>query len=558
VTTLAGRYELGRELGSGGMAKVFLGTDTRLNRQVAVKVLSPVFAQDEAFVARFRREAQAAARLNHPDIVSVFDSGSINDVHYIVMEYVQGKTLAEVIATDGKLLPERAAQIAEEVAAALSAAHTQGIVHRDIKPANIMITTSGQVKVMDFGIAHIEADGATQAQTKAVVGTAAYLSPEQAQGAPMDARSDIYSLGIVLFQMLTGRVPFTGDNATAVAVQHVQQQPPAPSAINPSVPPAYDYVVGRALEKNPASRYQSANEMLRDLERVRLGEAVVPSAGATQVLPPSAGVAPPEESPIPDSSGTRWGIGILIGLIVVAFLVGAFLLGRNILSGGDEPSPSPSAGAQTAQVPNLLNLTRLEAEQRIRDEGFTIGDERFKPSSETNPGRVFRQSPSALMDAPKGSAIDIWIAEEASPTASPSAATAGVPSVVGMTQSKAEKTLTDAGFALGTPTEESSDTVPEGKVIRQDPRAGAQFATGTAVDIWVSTGSGTVAVPPLACLSTGKALNQLQALGLDMQIVDPPSPNSACPQSNKVGSQDTPAGTQVPLGTVIDVHRSGP
>src|SRR5439155_2992525 len=261
---LGGRYELEGELGSGGMATVYLGRDNVLGRTVAVKVLAPNYARDQAFVARFRREAQAAARMNHPGVVNVFDTGSDDGTHFIVMEYVQGRTLADVLKTDGRLMPDRAAEIGEAVAGALTFAHAQGIVHRDIKPANIMITTGGQVKVMDFGIARAITAGDTLTQTATVLGTATYLSPEQAQGEPVDARSDLYSLGVVLYEMLTGQPPFAGDSAVSVAYKHVREDPTLPSRLNPEVPSGLEAVTMKCLAKNPDNRYQSADEVRAD------------------------------------------------------------------------------------------------------------------------------------------------------------------------------------------------------------------------------------------------------------------------------------------------------
>src|ERR687891_2165023 len=255
------------------MAKVFRGTDQVLGRTVAIKVLSPQFTDDAQFVARFRREAQSAAALNHPNIVGVFDTGSQGDVHYIVMEYVEGRTLRDVIRNEGPLLPQRAVEIADAVAKALEPAHQAGMVHRDIKPGNIMLTSDGEVKVMDFGIARTST-GDTLTQTAAVLGTASYLSPEQAQGHPVDVRSDIYSLGCVLYEMVAGRPPFPGDSPVTVASKHVLEQPTPPSQINQDVSPDLDAVILRALAKNPANRYQSATEMREDLERVKRGQPV--------------------------------------------------------------------------------------------------------------------------------------------------------------------------------------------------------------------------------------------------------------------------------------------
>ena len=284
VPARLGMYQLGATLGQGGMAQVYRGTDTVLGRVVAIKVLAPQYAKDQAFVERFRREAQAAARLNHPGVVSVYDTGSDQGIHYIVMEYVDGRTLHEVLRSEGRLQPERAAEVLAQVAEALSFAHHAGIVHRDVKPANIMIGRGGEVKVMDFGIARAVASTATLTATATVLGTASYLSPEQAQGEAVDHRSDIYSLGVVAYECLVGEPPFVADTPVAVAYKHVREDPVLPTALVPEVGEDLQAVVMKALAKNPANRYATAEEMKEDLERVRRGEPV----DATPVLAPEA------------------------------------------------------------------------------------------------------------------------------------------------------------------------------------------------------------------------------------------------------------------------------
>src|SRR5438093_2069009 len=285
---LADRYELSDRLGSGGMAEVHLGRRRVLGRTIAIKTLLTQFSSDPSFIARFRREAQSAASLNHPQIVRVYDTGSHDGTHYIVMEYIEGRTLRDIIREEGPLLPERAAEIAADVCAALSFAHQHGIVHRDVKPANIMLTKAGSVKVTDFGIARAMT-GDTVTQTAAVLGTAQYFSPEQAQAAPVDARSDIYSLGVVLYEMLTRQVPFTGSSPVAIAYKHVKEAPVLPSRLNPDVPPALEAIVMKAMAKNPDNRYQSAQEMREDLLRALHGRPVE----ATPVLSDSTGMISP-------------------------------------------------------------------------------------------------------------------------------------------------------------------------------------------------------------------------------------------------------------------------
>src|SRR5437764_3838068 len=277
---LGGRYQLGEVLGYGGMAEVHRGRDVRMGREVAIKLLRPDLARDPSFQGRFRREAQAAAALSHPAIVAVYDTGE--DHHdgvvtpYIVMEYVEGRTLRDVLASEGRLLPQRALEITAQICAALEQAHRAGIVHRDIKPANVMLTSTGEVKVMDFGIARaVTGSSSTMTQTAAVIGTAHYLSPEQARGEHVDARSDIYSTGCLLYELVTGAPPFSGDTPVAVAYQHVREDPIPPSAYDQSMPPQVDAVVLKAMAKNPINRYQSADEMREDLLRAAAGEPVL-------------------------------------------------------------------------------------------------------------------------------------------------------------------------------------------------------------------------------------------------------------------------------------------
>ena len=281
-SVLGGRYRVEARIGSGGMGEVYRGVDTVLDRTVAIKVLLPQFARDANFVDRFRREAQAAARLNHPNLVGIYDSGADGETQFIVMEFIQGRTLDDFMSAGGRFTVPHAVEVAEKICDALAYAHVAGVIHRDIKPANVMVTRKGEVKVMDFGIARIVAGPQTAPQTSAVLGTAAYISPEQAQGQPVDGRSDIYSLGAVLYEMLTGRPPFTGDSPVAVAYKQVNESPVLPSIANPEVTPLLDAVLMRALAKNPANRYQTADEFRADLERARLGQDVL----ATPLMPP--------------------------------------------------------------------------------------------------------------------------------------------------------------------------------------------------------------------------------------------------------------------------------
>jgi eukaryotic-like serine/threonine-protein kinase len=364
---LLGRYEVGRLLGAGGMAEVYEGHDRLLARRVAIKILLSQYAHDPAFLARFRREAQAAASLSHPNIVGVYDTGSEGDTWFIVMEYVDGRTLKDIIRAEGALYWARAAEVAADVAGALAVAHARGIVHRDVKPANVMLTTEGKVKVMDFGIARATAVPSIT-QTSAVVGTAQYIAPEQAQGLEVDARTDVYALGCCLYEMITGQVPFTGPTPVAIAYRHVREDPTPPRALNPDVPVPLERVCLKAMAKRPEDRYQTAAELQRDLERVRVGEPVtvagplasqqttqaLGAAGygeaATTVLGGGSNVAGSRAARYADGvpeqrrGSVGWVVAAILALLVVGFV--AFLITRAVTS------PTTSPGTTVTQSTN--------------------------------------------------------------------------------------------------------------------------------------------------------------------------------------------------------------
>jgi eukaryotic-like serine/threonine-protein kinase len=543
-SVLGERYRLEASIGSGGMAQVFRGQDTTLDRQVAIKILAPQFARDPSFVERFRREAQAAARLNHPNIVNVYDTGVDGDTNYIVMEYVEGRTLAEYLARGGTLASRKAAEIAEKVAEALAAAHAQGVIHRDIKPANIMVTRDGRVKVMDFGIARLVAGPDTVEQTAAVLGTAAYLSPEQAQGQTVDARSDLYSLGIVLYEMVTGKPPFTGDSAMAVAYKHVQETPLPPSSLNADVPPRLDAVVMRALAKNPANRYQSAGEFRDDLMRVIAGQEVeatplLPAgAGATQVIsrPPPTAMMPPTQ---PDEGRKTW-MWVLIGALILLILGGgAYLLAQSLL--GDEPA--------SVTVPNVVGLPFEQASARLTALNLEVAEpvEEVPVDPDVEPGTVLEQAPLADALVEEGATVTLTIAK--APRTFP------VPDLTGMTLEEAQITLEDANLTLGDQATEASD-VPEGEIIRQEPAADKEVPKDTPVDVVVSSGPEitTVSVPDVSCLSFGQAKAQLVSAGLQINEDGTAPPNPLCSNPNKIAAQDPPAGTQVQTGSTVNVY----
>jgi eukaryotic-like serine/threonine-protein kinase len=351
VRVLNGRYEIDSRLGEGGMATVFGGSDRVLGRKVAVKVLARQYARDRTSVERFRREAQAAAGLNHPNVVSVFDTGSDDGVHYIVMEHVEGRTLADIIREEGALPPARAAEIAVDVCRALSSAHEKGMVHRDVKPGNVLLTPDGGVKVADFGIARV-ASGEPLTATGSVMGTASYLSPEQARGASIDARSDIYSLGCVLYEMLTGQTPFAGDTPVSIAYKHVEEQPTAPTLVNPAVPEGLEAVVTKAMAKDPADRFQSATQMARDLREAAPAASaepaeVMPTGERTAILPVSPeGPASTAPLPLPASREQRrrwWPFAAAATGLAALGVVLALTVGRESPLPTASPTPPPSS-----------------------------------------------------------------------------------------------------------------------------------------------------------------------------------------------------------------------
>jgi len=538
---LGERYQLEEELGSGGMATVYRGTDRVLGRTVAVKVLAPNYARDQAFVARFRREAQAAARMNHPGVVNVYDTGSDDGTHFIVMEYVQGRTLAEILKTEGRLMPDRAAEIGEDVAAALTFAHQQGIVHRDIKPANIMITTTGDVKVMDFGIARAITSGDTLTQTATVLGTATYLSPEQAQGEPVDARSDIYSLGVVLYEMFTGQPPFAGDSAVSVAYKHVREEPTLPTQLDSTIPVGLEAVTLKALAKNPANRYQSAEELRADLHRARSGERVL----ATPVLPVDKTAAMTQQARpttvMPataddEGSGRRTLAWILIGLLIAGGLAALFYFVYKSI-----------VGTETKQVtvPAVVGFTEAQATSVLQNAGFKVTSEK-KNSQKVPQGNVISQDPEGTTKADEGSTVTITVSNGPPQVV--------VPNLQGKTPDEASSALEAVGLVLGTTTTKSS-TKPDGTVFAQDPPPDEKVAKGSPVNITISGGPAQVAVPDVVCESLSQAQADIAARNLESSIGGTQL-NLQCPDPNKVAAQDPRGGTLVDRGSTVQLFPS--
>ncbi|HET6776245.1 MAG TPA: Stk1 family PASTA domain-containing Ser/Thr kinase [Actinomycetota bacterium] len=538
-TLLGGRYLVESELGRGGMATVFKGTDTVLGRPVAVKVLSPQYSGDANFVTRFRREAQAAARLNHPNLVSVYDTGTDDGIHFIVMEYVEAKTLADYLAGGGRIMPERSIEIAEAVCVALSVAHAHGIIHRDIKPANIMITSKGDVKVTDFGIARVISGADTLAQTAAVLGTASYLSPEQAQSQPVDERSDIYSLGVALYEMVTGRPPFSGDSPVMVASKHVLEQPTPPSKLNADVSPELEAVIMKAMAKNPDNRYQDADEMRADLERARLGQGVQ----ATPILPESARtqrIAPtgPPTAVLPpvapgDGGRRRWWIPALIILLILAVLGGGlYLLASSRLS----------TNTDSVKVPDVLGFTEEAAKRTLGDAGFDVKTDFQVTTDQAKIGEVIEQSPDPESFLQEGETVTITVGKRP--------AQVEVPNLTGLTQEQAVTALEEAHLTPGTPTTQPSEE-PEGTVVSQNPLPGEKVDKNSTVDIVLSEGPTEATVPDVVCESLGKAESELERAGFQVEISDETEFNVDCPKDGQVAVQDPPANSPASEGETV-------
>jgi serine/threonine protein kinase/beta-lactam-binding protein with PASTA domain len=569
---LGGRYEVGALLGRGGMAEVHVARDTRLGRNVAVKLLRSDLARDPSFQARFRREAQAAAGLNHPSIVTVYDTGAEQttephggrvDLPWIVMEYVEGRTLRDMLRTDHPLAIEECLSITEGVLAALEYSHRMGIVHRDIKPANVMITPAGEVKVMDFGIARAVSDSsATLTQTSAVMGTAQYLSPEQARGEQVDSRSDLYSAGCLLYEILTGRPPFTGDAPVAVAYQHVSEQPRPPSALAPQIPPAVDHVVLMALSKDREHRYQTAGDFADDLRRAVEGRPLRGASFATQkfeAAPPTAATRlVPAVAPVPVSPSTgalphvgdgdppyeeeparrRWPWVLLVVLLLLGIGgVGWALSDRGSGGSGD---PTTTSTPAAVPVPDLVNSTQADAEAQLEAVGLTASVTQAADDT-VAAGNVISTDPQSGVPVAAGTVVALTV------STGPDALE--VPDVTGRTQEQARAQLTAAGFTVGDVSTQDDPSVDRGEVISTDPAAGSSQPKGTAIAITVA--SGQVTVPDVTGKSLDDAVAQLRGLGFTTNSATATAATDADPGT--VVSQDLSPDTKVDVGSPINL-----
>jgi beta-lactam-binding protein with PASTA domain len=563
---LAGRYAVGELIGRGGMAEVHIGHDTRLGRTVAIKVLRSDLARDPSFLARFRREAQAAASLNHPAIVAVYDtgedlvteaSGVVAHVPFIVMEYVEGHTVRDILR-DGNAVPiDEAVEITAGVLSALEYSHHAGIVHRDIKPANVMLTPTGAIKVMDFGIARAVADSAaTMTQTQAVIGTAQYLSPEQARGEQVDARSDLYSTGCLLFELLTGRPPFIGDSPVAVAYQHVREAAPTPSSFAADVPETLDRITLKALAKDRDDRYSSAAEFRADLESAARGGRVsappvsafavgaLASGPATQVMAPASAasaatqIVPAGGSPwaptTPGSTGVRpqsyrtddeepprkrWLLWTLVAIAVLAIGGMVALLAANA---------NKTQVPETVNVPTVANLTEAEAKSKLAAADLTF-DRQAEASATVAAGNVTRTDPVEGTPVAKKSNVKVWI--------STGPDSVKLTDLSGLTQDQARSQLKDLGLTVGNVTPVDDPAQPQGKVISTTPPAGSPVPAGSAVNLSIS--SGNVQLPDLVGKSRTEAQGILTTLHLTGSFTNVESSDKT---PDSVLAQDRPPG----------------
>jgi eukaryotic-like serine/threonine-protein kinase len=557
-TLFDGRYRIVRKLGSGGMANVYLAEDEELGRRVAIKILNDRYANDDAFIERFRREAKSAASLSHPNIVSIYDRGEAEGTYYIAMEVIEGRSLKELILTRGPLPIVEAVHYARQILQALRFAHRHGIIHRDIKPHNNLIGEQG-LKVTDFGIARYGPSQMTEAGS--IMGTAQYLSPEQARGAPVTASSDLYSVGIVLYEMLTGRVPFTGDSAIEIAMKHLNEWPNAPSKLRPEIPEEIDHIVLRALAKAPEDRYQSAEEFIEDLERVEAGLPVSPetseaatalltvapigastevlSSDATRVTAPRP-YAPPRRPPTPpvypryEEPPQRKRRRVGPWLLVLALLAAAALAGWYVYT-----QIQDQLADSTVPVPLVEGLRQDNAERIIEEAGLVVKVIEG-PDDEVRAGFVADQDPEAGTEISDGGQVTIFVSTGPRKTI--------VPDVIGLKYDDAIKLLRDAG--LDWRRRDVFSDRRAGRVVGQEPESGEEVVEGTVVLLRVSKGVETVTVPDVLQQSEASARAELQQAGFEVQVIQAPSDSTT---EGLVSDQAPDPGEKAKKGSTVQI-----
>ncbi|HIV79787.1 MAG TPA: Stk1 family PASTA domain-containing Ser/Thr kinase [Candidatus Avanaerovorax faecigallinarum] len=557
---LAGRYELVEKIGEGGMAVVYKGRDRLLNRYIAVKILRPEFTKDAQFIESFNRESQAAAGLQHPNIVGVYDVGAEGSIHFIVMELVDGRPLSDIIAEKGPLNYKTAIEIAKQVASALSLAHKHNIVHRDVKPHNIMITTDGMAKLTDFGIARAVSSSTMVAETSKVIGSVHYFSPEQARGSYVDERSDIYSLGIVLYEMLTGKVPFDGENPVQVALMHINNEMTPPSKLVAGIPPALEQIVMKATDKYQSNRYATADEMLSDLSNLefissRVGDSVFAGAGksSTMVNIPvrtednndeelakivgESGKTQKKSAKKNSSEGGGKGKKIAIGIVAAVVVIAAVVGGMYALGF--------IGGKADVEIPSVIDMTYEEAKDELEAAGLKIEMGEEVETEDKEPGVVVSQSPKEGVKVKEGTTVTVDI--------SISAEGELVPNLLGEVYDKStvEKILEEHGFTLGTVTEDYSAEYEKGYIMGQDPGPGTEADKDTAVNIVVSQGKAKPKMPLLLGLTVDQAEAALADQGLVLGI--PKYAESNLYEPGQVMEQQYPQGTELDAGTTVDI-----
>ncbi len=561
------RYEVLSKLGSGGMADVFLATDRLLDRQVALKILSSRYANDEQFIERFRREASSAASLNHPNIVQIYDRGEAEGTYYIAMEYLPGRTLKEIILKYAPLSAELVISVSTQILEGLRFAHRRDVIHRDIKPQNIIVDNEGRVKVTDFGIARA-GSASTMTEAGSIMGTAHYLSPEQAQGRPVEAASDLYSLGVLMFEMATGTLPFDGDNPVTLAMSHVHDQPPQPRSLVPTIPENLEAVILRSLGKQPTDRYLTAQAFLEDLRAAQEGKPILPPAAyveqPTNVMAASAAVAVGaaaamqstqvrrndpaavmNQPPLPGAYGEDpryreeprhqrnvwpW---ILVLILIIALGAGAYAI---FSSWG-------STSSDLVVVPSVLGLSEDDAAEVLEMTGFKMKVEGEQASADVEAGLVARQDPEEGTKQTDGETISVWL--------SSGEGMVQVPDVVGKTQIEAAQELGALGLVVVDKEEASTDKDP-GTVLRQNPEPGKEVKAGSKVTIVVAIQANTVQVPLLIGRNQDAAVLLVEGLGLTPRVEEVDSTEVG----GTVVDQDPPGGEQVEPGAVVTIYVS--
>ena len=550
---LAGRYELIEKIGEGGMAIVYKAKCRLLNRYVAIKILRPEFTKDEQFVENFRRESQAAAGLSHPNIVSVYDVGQEGNIHFIVMELVEGKTLSKLIEEKGRLDYKEAINITRQVASALSLAHKNQIVHRDIKPHNILITNTGVAKLADFGIAKAVSASTIIGGNNKVMGSVHYFSPEQARGAYVDERSDIYSLGIVLYEMLTGKVPFDGDNPISIALMHINDPMPPVSAEVPGIPPQLEKIIMKATDKYQTNRYRTADEMIEDLDNIEfitkvMGQKAFTIAGEEEKEQPAVSVHPErerthrksepagntEESDKTLERANKISTGFIIGAVAVLVIAG--IIGLGALLGWF------SGDIEEIKVPNFVGSTFEKAQALAQKTGLEIarGEDVYSPDQEE--GKITSQNPTADSVVSPGKLITVYVSKGKKDGV--------VPKIVGMDYKGASEYLKTFGFELGIVKTESS-TLPENVIIEQSVEEGSTALKGTKIDVTVSDGKGkeTVKMPNLIGKTPDEANAIIDTEGL--KLGDATYEETTTTAQNLIFWQQYPEGTELEKGTAV-------